>query len=444
MTGSPNNQTIIIKRIKKVSGGHHGGAWKVAYADFVTAMMAFFILLWLLNATEAEKLVGLADYFAPTVGVKDEMGIGFRGGKAALSEGIGADKNTNKGMVFGGVPSGPITKVTETIEERTDQQKQEQIQVLINETNTEKKGAQENENATEQSSPSTPSSAEDEAKQAETQQALQNFVEDLVRDKRVDEGTVEIKRTPEGLLIEIKDVTGNSMFEKDSSQMRSKLKEALVQLSKILRNLPNNFAIIGHTSSAPIQSKKQGYTSWELSADRANETRSFLEKNEVQKEQISRIEGRADNVPFDARKPESSVNNRINIIILNKSDTPGHKKSSPDSLYINTKGVKSQEFIDETDKETKEEKEKKPIQNNEQMKQILEESSKIPNESKKIPANSGAAAPIKPADASTLVDFDKAQPIQAQPVAPLVQPNNSNQQFQNILNESSQRPKAKQ
>lgn len=443
MTGNPNNQTIIIKRIKKVSGGHHGGAWKVAYADFVTAMMAFFLLLWLLNATEAEKLVGLADYFAPTVGIKDEMGIGFRGGISALSDGVGADKNSNKGIVFGGIPTGPITKVTETIEERTDQQKQEQIQVLINETNTEKKGAQENENATEQSAPSTPSSVEDEVKQAETQQALQNFVEDLIKDKRVDEGSIEIKRTPEGLLIEIKDVTGNSMFEKDSSQMKPKLKEALVQLSKILRNLPNNFAIIGHTSSAPIQSKKQGYTSWELSADRANETRSFLEKNGVHKEKVSRIEGRADNVPFDSRKPQSSVNNRINIIILNKSDTPGHKKSSPDSLYINTKSDKSQEFINETDKETKEEKDKKSLQNNEKMKKIFEESSRIPSESRKIPSNLKAPAGVKPSDASSIIDFNKTQPANA-PSATPVQPNSANQQFQNILNESNQKTKPKQ
>lgn len=443
MSGNPNNPTIIIKRYKKVAGGHHGSAWKVAYADFVTAMMAFFLLLWLLNATEAENLAGLADYFAPTVGVKDEMGIGFRGGKSALSEGISADKNTNKGIVFGGVPSGPITKVTETIEERTDQQKQEQIQVLINEVSTDKKGAEENENTSEQVAPSTPSSSEDENKQAETQQALQNFVEDLVRDKRLDEGTVEIKKTPEGLMIEIKDVTGNAMFDKDSAQMKPKLKEALVQLSKILRNLPNNFAIIGHTSSAPIQSKKQGYTAWELSSDRANETRSFLEKNGVQKEQISRIEGRADNIPFDKRWPEASVNNRINIVILNKSDTPGHKKSSPDSLYINTKGVKSQEFINETDK-PKEEDIKKPIQNNQQMKQILEESSKIPAASKQLatdPKNPKAVAPVETAP---MVDFDEAQPIQAPTASPAAQPSNANQQFQNILNESNQRPKSKQ
>jgi chemotaxis protein MotB len=441
MSGNPNNPTIIIKRYKKVAGGHHGGAWKVAYADFVTAMMAFFLLLWLLNATEAEKLVGLADYFAPTVGVKDEMGIGFRGGKVAISDGIGADKNTNKGIVFGGVPSGPITKVTETIEEQTDQQKQEQIQVLINETSTEKKGAVDNDNTSEQVAPTaTQTQTEEEKKEAETQQVMQNFVEDLVRDRRIDEGTVEIKRTPEGLMIEIKDISGNAMFEKDNAEMKPKLKEALTQLSKILRNLPNNFAIIGHTSSAPIQSKKQGYTSWELSSDRANETRSFLEKNGVQKEQISRIEGRADNVPYDKRRPEASVNNRINIIVLNKNDTPDHKKSTPDSLNINTKGEKSQQFINEVDKPTEEI--KKPIQNNPQMKQILEESTSRPKGN--TTATPGATIAPTSKEAAPLIDFDSTKPAQASTPTPASVPNNSNQQFQNILNESNQRPKAKQ
>ncbi len=319
-----NNQTIIIKRIKKVSGGAHGGAWKVAYADFVTAMMAFFLLLWLLNATEAENLAGLADYFAPTVGVKDEMGIGFRGGKAALSEGIGADKNTNKGIVFGGVPTGPITKVTQEILERTDQEKQEQIQVVINEMDTQKQGIdQADEMAGAATQPPSPLAQQEEKKEEKPseeekkmEQALQSAVEDLVKNRRIDEGSVEIKRTPEGLVIEIKDLSGNSMFEKDAATMKQKLKDSLVELSKILRNIPNSLAIIGHTSSEPVQGKAAGYTKWELSADRANATRGFLEKNGVQVEQFSRVEGRADNIPYDRRRPESSVNNRINIIIL--------------------------------------------------------------------------------------------------------------------------------
>lgn len=331
---------ITIKKVIKVDGGgHHGGAWKVAYADFVTAMMAFFLLMWLLNATEAENLSGLADYFAPTVGVKDEMGIGFRGGKSALSEGIGADRNTNKGIVFGGVPTGPITKVTKKIEERTDETDEEQIKILINETKSDSKA----ENQSEGVAPPTPPVQTEENKpdSADTgefkqeQQALQTYVDDMVKNRRIEEGAIEIKRTPDGLLIEIKDVDGHSMFKENSAEMLDNLKTALAELTKILRNIPNNIAIIGHTSSQIVQVQgKQGYSKWELSADRANATRNFIEKNGFQPEQISRIEGRADNVPFDKRRPESPVNNRINIVLLKRSDTPGHKKPVPDKIFM--------------------------------------------------------------------------------------------------------------
>ncbi len=345
---------IIIKKIKKVSGGHHGGAWKVAYADFVTAMMAFFLLLWLLNATEAENLAGLADYFAPTVGVKDEMGIGFRGGKAALSEGIGADKNTNKGIVFGGVPTGPITKVTTELEERTDQDKQESIQVQINDVNTQKKGDDDKSDSQNDQSTSSASSSED----AKTEQAVNNTVQDMIKNRRLDEGALEIKRTPEGLLVQIKDLSGDSMFEKDNANMKQKMKDVLVELSKILRNIPNNIALIGHTSSQPVQSKVQNYGKWELSMDRADATRIFLEKNGVEPEQISRIEGRADNVPYDPRKPESPINNRIDLIILSKNDTPAHKQSAPDSLLLDMKGKESQQFIEKNDQRDQAEQQK--------------------------------------------------------------------------------------
>jgi chemotaxis protein MotB len=439
-----NNQTIIIKRIKKVSGGAHGGAWKVAYADFVTAMMAFFLLLWLLNATEAENLAGLADYFAPTVGVKDEMGIGFRGGKAALSEGIGADKNTNKGIVFGGVPTGPITKVTQEILERTDQEKQEQIQVVINEMDTQKQGIdQADEMAGAATQPPSPLAQQEEKKEEKPseeekkmEQALQSAVEDLVKNRRIDEGSVEIKRTPEGLVIEIKDLSGNSMFEKDASTMKQKLKDSLVELSKILRNIPNSLAIIGHTSSEPVQGKAAGYTKWELSADRANATRGFLEKNGVQVEQFSRVEGRADNIPYDRRRPESSVNNRINIIILNKNDTPGHKKAAPDSLLIDLKGRKAVDFIEETEpkEEKKDEKkpavEEKPVIPNEEAKKVMQEVEKT-----KIDAAKTPAATIVNEPKADIIDLN----VDRKAAAPIVTPVNAqeNQAIKNIFEESA-------
>jgi len=445
---------IVIKKIKKVSGGgHHGGAWKVAYADFVTAMMAFFLLLWLLNATEAENLAGLADYFAPTVGIKDALGVGFRGGKAALSEGIGADKNTNKGIVSGGVPTGPITKVIEKIEERTDEEdSKEKLQVLIDNTKTSDQTEAQDEQARPQEvgGPGQSSGDGDEkndaakaaaaAKQAETEQqeqklqkAVNTMVDDMAKDKRIEEGSVAIKRTPEGVMIEIKDVSGNSMFENNSPLMKDRLKEALIQLTKILKNIPNNLAVVGHTSSVPVQSKDPNYTKWELSSDRANATRVFLEKNGVQAEQFSRIEGRADNVPYDTRKPESPVNNRINIIILKQSDTPGHKKSAPESLFINMKDKKTTDFIKDTSKKadtkTDEKNAKKKV--DQDVKDIIKNTSETQKE-----ADDAKKTGTLPTDAinNDLIDLNKNDKVE--PEEKPEQKNNLNQGFEKLLKES--------
>jgi chemotaxis protein MotB len=360
---------IVIKKVKKVSGGgHHGGAWKVAYADFVTAMMAFFLLMWLLNATEAENLAGLADYFAPTVGVKDEMGIGFRGGKSALSDGIGADRNTNKGIVFGGVPAGPITKVTQKIEERTEQPDMEQIQIIVDKSKSESQDRG-------KGSASVAASESSDEEIDETAKAMDGYVQDLVKKKRVEDGSIEMKRVPEGLSIQIKDVDGESMFEENEAIIKDNIKDALKELSKILRNIPNNIAIIGHTSSNPIQGKGIGYTKWELSTDRANETRIFLQKNGVQKEQFSRIEGRADNIPYDRRRPEAPINDRVNIILMKQKDTPNHKQSSPDSLFLNLNSSQTKGF---TKKSTEKEKEI-DLRKNEEMEKIIDEAIGIPN-----------------------------------------------------------------
>lgn len=359
---APNNQTIIIKRIKKGGHGHHGGAWKVAYADFVTAMMAFFLLMWLLNATEAENLAGLADYFAPTVGVKDAMGIGFRGGKNILSDGIGADKNTNKGVVFGGVPTGPITKVTEVIKEETENVEQEQVKILIDKTATE--GKDKEKGRVEVS----------DGDLQDVVKSIESYTNSMIKNDKWEEGSIEMKRTPDGLSIIIKDVDGQSMYKDNSAEMRDKLRDALVELSKILRNVPNEIEITGHTSSSAVGGGDPNYGKWELSVDRANSARRFLEKNGVQKEQVSRVVGKADNLPVDKRRPEASENNRLSIMLLNQNDIPSHKKSTPENLFIDTKSGKMGELIK---KETKEAAPDSQV--NEKMKGLINDVSKPAN-----------------------------------------------------------------
>jgi chemotaxis protein MotB len=367
-----NNQTIIIKRIKKGGHGHHGGAWKVAYADFVTAMMAFFLLMWLLNATEAENLAGLADYFAPTVGVKDEMGIGFRGGKNILSDGIGADKNTNKGVVFGGVPTGPITKVTEEIKQETENLEQEQVKILIDKTATEGKDKEKGKVEVNEGD------LQDLAK------SVESYIGQMKNSQKWQDGSIEMMRTPEGLSIIIKDVDGQSMFKDNVAEMKDKLRDALVELAKILRNVPNEIEITGHTSSAQVDNADPNYGKWELSTDRANTARRFLEKNGVQKEQVSRVVGKADNLPVNKVRPEATENNRLSILLLNQSDIPSHKKSTPDNLFIDTKSDKLNDLLKD-DKKSEDKKEEKV---DEKMKSLIDDvTNKIDDEADKKAAN---------------------------------------------------------
>src|SRR5471032_1156415 len=103
--------SIIIKKVKKGGhGGHHGGAWKVAYADFVTAMMAFFLLLWLLQATTQSQKEGIAEYFTPTTGVRGAAGIGFKGGKTRTPEGVKANESSPPSILVGRMPQGSIAQ----------------------------------------------------------------------------------------------------------------------------------------------------------------------------------------------------------------------------------------------------------------------------------------------------------------------------------------------
>lgn len=334
------DNSIIIKKIKKGGHGHHGGAWKIAYADFVTAMMAFFLLMWLLNATEAENLAGLADYFAPTVGIKGQMGIGFRGGKSALSKGIGADKNTNRGIVFGGVPAGPVVKVAEKIEISTDEPDAEKIAVMIG-------GAEKSEEQQK----------EEKDKLAEIEKALENYVKEIANETGAKE-MIDLINTPEGLEIQIRDTAGESMFEGTTADLRPKTKMALQKMSEIISKLPNYISITGHTNSVPVKGR-ENYGNWELSADRANATRRFLLESGVQPEQISRVIGKSDNEPLDVKQPEAPVNSRISIVLLRDALLPQHKKSAPDGVFLDPASKEAKDLIKE---------EKKPEQPKEELK----------------------------------------------------------------------------
>lgn len=295
---SKNNAPIIKKVIKKGGHGHHGGAWKVAYADFVTAMMAFFLLLWLLTATPVENLKGLADYFSPTMGLKDKMGIGFRGGQGTTDEGASPGDSANVGLVFGAPPSGPIVK----LQERDNQtENMDNDQVLFSRTE------------------------QDLTKAVQESPELKKFSENIL-----------IQQTPEGLIIQLIEKKDEPMFEPSGEDLKPLAKKILERIIAVVRFLPNYIQVSGHTTSLPPaqDGEKKWDSNWELSAARANSTRRFLMTLGVDPDQIARVTAKADQEPLDREEPEAPENSRISITLLRNQRAPSHKKVSPEQLLL--------------------------------------------------------------------------------------------------------------
>ncbi len=289
MSGSEQN--IIIKKVKKGGHGHHGGAWKVAYADFVTAMMAFFLLLWLLSSTSESQKEGIAEYFAPTVGVRDEMGIGFKGGESSDTEGIKKSDLTPPGIVFGAPPSGMISKDKVTKAEAEDGEESQAYEKTAS-----------------------------EIKEAfEKDAGLAEFKEHII-----------IDYTPEGLRIQIIDQNNRSMFKRGSAELEDHAKLILDKITGIIKEKPNNLSVTGHTDSTPYGNNAV-YTNWELSADRANSTRRYMEFRQMPDKRFARIQGKADREPLDEKDTKADRNRRIEIILLKKAISK-YDVPAPDAL----------------------------------------------------------------------------------------------------------------
>ena len=286
----------VIKKVKKGGhGGAHGGAWKVAYADFVTAMMAFFLLLWLLNAVPSTQLQGVADYFTPTMGLKDQMGIGFDGGNTPKTKGKQKGEWTNNAIIYGSPPSGAVVKADDTAETQ----------------------------------------AEVEAKNFSK---LQNDVYKAMQDGNGNtsndmQDSMRIEQTPEGIRIKIMDKNDKSMFEPGTATLEPYAKNTLAKIAKIARYLPNYISISGHTSTTSFGSTNN-YDPWELSSMRANETRKFLISSGMDKEQIARIIGKADQEPLDSQDPSNIANMRIEILILKNTILPYQKRAAPEDADL--------------------------------------------------------------------------------------------------------------
>ncbi len=280
MASNDAKSTVIVRRVKKVQGGgHHGGAWKVAYADFVTAMMAFFMVMWLVGALTTKQREAVSDYFknpSPLVGTSPAPAPGMNGPGGA----------SNSMIKLGGtmeLPRAPGSEFAQkaaaeqTAEERRAQEKQ-RLEAL----------KQELEEAISKS------------------QALEPFKDQLLLDI-----------TPEGLRIQIVDKQNRPMFDMGSARLMPYTQQILGELSRFINQVPNHISISGHTDITAY-STQIGYSNWELSADRANAARRALLEGGMDEAKVSRVIGLASSVLFDKTNPQNPINRRISIVVMTK------------------------------------------------------------------------------------------------------------------------------
>ena len=274
-----SQRPIIVRRIKKGGHGHHGGAWKIAYADFVTAMMAFFLLMWLLGSTSKGDLSGISEYFKTPLKVALGGGSGS-GDASSLVKGGGKDLSRKAGQVER--THTPAKKKIINLEAakaevvRKEKAKLEELKSKLNQ-------------------------------KIESHGALKQF-----------KNQIKIDITTEGLRIQIADEKNRPMFNIGSAVLQAYAKEILAEISHVLNDVPNSISLSGHTDAAPYSGGERGYSNWELSADRANACRRELVAGGIDGGKILRVVGLSSAVPFKKEDPLNPINRRISIIVMNK------------------------------------------------------------------------------------------------------------------------------
>ena len=296
-----STRPIIIKRKKVIAGGAHGGAWKIAYADFVTAMMAFFLLMWLLGSTAKGDLAGIADYFQNPLKVSMAGGSGS-GDATSVLQGGGKDLTRQTGQVKRGdvqaKKSTSFSKEAQAEFRRKEQQKLEALKADIE-------------------------------KMIEQSPQLAQFKKQMLLDI-----------TSEGLRIQIVDEQNRPMFDSSSSDLKPYTREILRQIGKSLNGVTNRISLAGHTDAAQFAGGDKGFSNWELSASRANASRRELVAGGLNDAKIMRVVGLASTVLFDKNDPLNSVNRRISIVVLNqKTEQAILQEEGPESEVEGDEGL---------------------------------------------------------------------------------------------------------
>lgn len=274
---------IVIKRVKKVvHGGHHGGSWKIAYADFVTAMMTFFLLMWLLSMLNKSQLQGISEYFKnPNSRSSQQATESQKKKKNALTAKESAGMNVNS----------ETEKEKEKEKKKDDQKKKED----------------------DKSKAPTTAAQADKTSQA----IMKDLLNQLKNDPNLSQykNALNIKITSQGLKIELKDLQGKPMFSNGQTDFAKYAQGILQWLAPTLNKYPNNVIIVGHTDANPLN--RPNYTNWELSSDRAAATRRVLVDSGMDNRKIIRILGAADTKNLQNTSADDDANRRIAIIVLN-------------------------------------------------------------------------------------------------------------------------------
>jgi chemotaxis protein MotB len=286
-------QPIIIKRVKK--GGHaaHGGAWKIAYADFVTAMMAFFLLMWLLGSTTDGDKKGIADYFSSPLKIAMAGGSGSGDSNSVLKGGGESLTST-----VGQVKKGEVEATKSTI--NLHKLKAEQVRAEI-------------------------------ARLEDVKRDIQQRIASNEKLKAIS-SQIRLDMTRDGLRIQIVDDQNRPMFDSGSAVIKPYMRELLREIGSVLTEVPNHLTLEGHTDAQPFPGGDRGYSNWELSADRANASRRELIAGGLADDRVLRIQGLASSQPFDDKDPTAPANRRISIIVMNRDAEDRMFRTDPNKV----------------------------------------------------------------------------------------------------------------
>ena len=283
-------QPIIVKRIKKAGHSAHGGAWKIAYADFVTAMMAFFLLMWLLGSTAQGDLKGIAEYFNSPLKVAMAGGSGS-GDSSSILKGGGQDLTRQTGQVKHG-DLAPEKKsynlqAAKAEAKRIERARLEEIKLKVD-------------------------------AMLSANGVLAQFREQ-----------VRLDLTAEGLRIQIVDEQNRPMFDSGRAVLKDHTRIIMREIGRALVEVENRIGISGHTDAAPFPGGERGYGNWDLSADRANAARRELMAAGLPEKKILRVVGLASSVPFKPADPLDATNRRISIMVLNREAEEAITREGP-------------------------------------------------------------------------------------------------------------------